>query len=898
MNIADSFKNNLIVEERYRMILDGLQVTLLITLCAAVLGTLLGGVVCWARMHRRGWLRQTARAYINLMRGTPVLVLLMLMYYVFMAPLGATGIVVAILTFALYVSAYVGEMLRVAVDSIDRGQTEAGLALGHTPRQTFFRIVLPQVVKSVMPVYEGELVTLLKGTSIVGYIAVMDMTRASDLIRSRTFDAFFPLLLTAALYFLIAWLAGVLLGALGRRRTRTAVLSAAALLALGMAGYVPSLLNRAAEHPASETAPPVFEALKGKRIGVVIGSIQDIAVTRHAPDADIQRFSTLTDMMVALQGRKVDVVCQENMTVMVNREIAAQVDTVDAGLPPRPVGACFPFGNARLQEDFSRFLSDIRADGTYRTISDRWFKADDVSIIPVPQQTGTGQLVRVATFPMSPPYNFIASGKPSGFEIELLTEWANRSGRRLEFLVMDFASQLPALQSGKADMAMGCIAITEERARQVLFSAPYNAARIMFYTRKGEAELLTGAAWDAGRTPGRTWWPLLAAVLLAGGCAALFFSRNRRKGPAVAVQGSAEPLSGISIAHLQKRYGHLEVLKDINLEINKGEVISVIGPSGGGKSTFLRCLNLLERPDGGSICINGQDILAEGADVPALRRRMGMVFQGFNLFRDKTVLENVTLSPVKLLGKSPVEARADALRLLETVGLAERADAMPDELSGGQKQRVAIARALAMEPDILLFDEPTSALDPTMVSEVLGVMTRLARQGMTMIVVTHELRFARQVSSRVLFLAQGVVYEDGTPDQIFDHPRGELTRQFIRQIHRSAFLIGSERFDWFAMTAQMEAFCRRHNLSRAVTDNALHVIEESLSVLGTRPGTRLALVYSQQDGTLTWEVKCPETIEPEVLEKEQNQLALTLLRHFSREIRLDGDTASMPIAEI
>lgn len=197
LHIIDSFYNNLIAEDRYRMILDGLQVTLLITLGAIILGTILGGVVCWMRMSRRGWLQKTAKVYIDIMRGTPVLVILMLMYYVVLAPLEVTGIVVAIITFGMNAAAYICEMLRMAIQGIDRGQTEAGLALGYTPTQAFVRIVLPQVVRSVIPVYQGEVVSLLKGTSIVGYIAVADMTRASDLIRSRTFDAFFPLIVTA-----------------------------------------------------------------------------------------------------------------------------------------------------------------------------------------------------------------------------------------------------------------------------------------------------------------------------------------------------------------------------------------------------------------------------------------------------------------------------------------------------------------------------------------------------------------------------------------------------------------------------------------------------------------------------------------------------------------------------
>ena len=895
MDIANSFRDNLLVEDRYRMILDGLQVTLLITLFAALLGTLLGGVVCWARMSRRKWLQQTAKAYINLMRGTPVLVLLMLMYYVFMAPLETTGTEVAIVTFGLNVSAYVGEMLRVAIGSIDRGQTEAGLALGHSPRQTFSRIVLPQVVRAALPVYQGELVTLLKGTSIVGYIAVMDMTRASDLIRSRTFDAFFPLLLTAILYFLVAWLIGTLLDALVRRRIPRALACAGALLALGMAGYLPTRAGQIPQETAAEAAPPIFEALRGKRVGVVIGSIQDMSVTRYGAGADIQRFPSMTDVLAALQSRKVDVVCQENVTVTANKEIAAQVDTVDAGLPPNPVGVCFPLGDTLLQQDFNRFLSDIRSDGTYRAIYDRWIKADDASLLPIPAQPEKGRALRIATCPLSPPYNFISSGKPSGFEIALLAEWSRRRGYRPEYLVMEFASQIPALQTGKADMAIGSVAITAERSKQVLFSDPYNYGRIMFYTRKGELGLLTGTSPDSPPQGSAlpAWLPWLLIAVLAGGGLGLVLVRKRGKPQQ---SEKRDPLSTISISHLQKRFGALEVLRDVNLEIHRGEVISVIGPSGCGKSTFLRCLNLLERPDGGSISMDGQDILSGKTNTPQLCRRMGMVFQSFNLFRDKSVLENITLSPVLLLGKSPEEARQQALRLLEMVGMAERADAMPDDLSGGQKQRVAIARAMAMEPDILLFDEPTSALDPAMVSEVLGVMTRLARQGMTMIVVTHELRFVREVSSRVLFLAQGVVYEDGTPEEIFEHPRRELTKQFIRQTQQTRFTIDSEQFDWFAMTAQMEQFCKRNNLSRATIDSVLHVIEESLAILSPPEGTQLSLAYSRADETMTWEVQCPHPIPDGIFEESPDNLAVTILRHFCQELRINGNTVSIMVA--
>ena len=918
--IANSFTDNLIAEQRYRMILDGLQVTLLITFCAAVLGTLLGGVVCWARMSRKPWLRQTAKIYIDLMRGTPVLVLLMLMYYVFMAPLGTTGITVAVVTFAMNASAYIGEMLRSSIESIDRGQREAGLALGHTPRQTFFRIILPQVVKAVQPVYQGEIISLLKGTSIVGYIAVMDMTRASDLIRSRTFDAFFPLLVTAAIYFLVAWLIGLVLTGLVQRRTKRVAVAASLLIVLGVAGAIPSIAESQRSKVESQTAaaaPPVFRALEGKRVGVIIGSIQDIAVTQYAPQADIRRYTSMTDIMAALENGKVDVLCQENFTVTANKAIAAVVDTVDAGLPPRYVAACFKLGNTALQQDFNAFLAGIRADGTYQKIFDRWLKTNDPAALPVPHQYGTGELIRVATYPAMPPYNFICSSQPSGMEIDLLTEWANRRNYRLEFLMMDFASQIPALQTGKADIAMGSVAVTEERQKQVLFSDGYNAARIMFYTRKGEADLLKFRdeslelrEVDSFEAKGLRGLLVVILLVLTGYGIWIVLRRKRnltvkrsvlcqRSGlysvsEAVCVlSGVAGPL--ISVSHLSKSFGSLHVLRDISLEVRPGEVISVIGPSGTGKSTFLRCLNLLEQPSGGSIRINGQDILSPDADVPLLRRRMGMVFQSFNLFNDKSVLDNITMSPILLLGKSREEAEQQAHRLLEMVGLAERADAMPDELSGGQKQRVAIARALAMEPEILLFDEPTSALDPTMVSEVLGVITRLAREGMTMIIVTHEMRFARQVSSRVLFFAEGVIYEEGTPEQLFHHPQRTLTQRFIRQIHETEFTIRSEHFDWYAMMAQMEQFCRQYNLSRQRTENVYRAVDESLAILGTPVGTCLTLSYTEQDDSLLLTVRTPHLIPSDALDIEDNMLAAAILRSVSTDIHIDKNALCMII---
>ena len=234
--------------------------------------------------------------------------------------------------------------------------------------------------------------------------------------------------------------------------------------------------------------------------------------------------------------------------------------------------------------------------------------------------------------------------------------------------------------------------------------------------------------------------------------------------------------------NLEKRFGQLEVLKGITTAIRRGEVVSIIGPSGGGKSTFLRCLNLLETPDGGKVFYKEQDVTAAKLNIAQYRQSIGMVFQHFNVFPNMTVLENVTLAPVLEKKVSREQARTEAMALLERVGLGGKADEYPRKLSGGQKQRLAIVRALAMKPDVMLFDEPTSALDPEMVKEVLNVIRELTRSGMTILIVTHEMGFAREVSDRVLFICDGVIKEEGTPEQIFTCPRDPSTIKFLSMV--------------------------------------------------------------------------------------------------------------------
>lgn len=593
-----------VTENRYQLILNGLLTTLLIAFCAIIIGTLLGGFVCWLRMSRRKWLRKIAIIYIDVMRGTPVLVILMMMFYVILAPLETTGVVVAIITFAMNAAAYISEMLRTNIEGVDKGQTEAGLALGFTKKQTFFYIVLPQAVRNMLPVYQGEVISLLKNTSIVGYIAVTDLAKASDIIRSRTFEAFFPLICVAIIYFTIAWLIGLLLKRVGALHTNSFV----------------------------------------KVFGV-----------------------------------------------------------------------------------FVRLLD---------------FKKNKSELDPI-------------------------------------------------------SSDLPVIEVGGLEKTY------DEGAR---------------------------------------------------------------------------------------------VLKGIDTKVNRGEVISIIGPSGCGKSTFLRCLNRLEEATRGEIKVCGSNILGSGVSVSSLRQRMGMVFQSFNLFNGMTILDNVTFAPIKLQGKSRDEAEAKAMKLLELVGMTERANFYPEQLSGGQKQRVAIARALAMEPEIMLFDEPTSALDPTMVSEVLGVMRMLARQGMTMMVVTHEMNFAKTVSSRVFYMDQGVIFEEGKPEEIFDNPRKESTKVFINKIREFSHTIEQAPFDLYGMMGDVINFCKRYNFSQKAIDGVCHVVDETIVVLGKAiAGAMVVVRFSEVSGDIQVEWTVRQKVSQADFEKPQNDLSKKIIRSCVKNVEFVEENDSTKI---
>ncbi len=595
--LKESFYKTFIKENRWKMIVDGLLVTIQITVFAGVFGTILGFLLCLCLRSGIRLLSVPAKAFSQLMQGIPSLVVLLITYFVIFGSSQLDPVTVGVIAFSVLFAVSVAGILQTGIEAVDKGQWEGGVSLGFSKAETFGRIIMPQALTHVLPLYKGEFISMMKMTSIVGYISIQDLTKVGDIIRSYTYEAFFPLIATAVIYFLLSFLIAVCVG-------------------------------------------------------------------------------------------------------------------------------------------------------------------------------------------------------------------------RIEWMV--------------------------QPKRKALGALPVAAAK-----------------------------------------------ESDKKQPAVLTAGMAGD-ELIHIEHLKKEYPNATPLRDVNTVIHRGEVITIIGPSGTGKSTLLRCLNRLEIPTSGRILVFGEDTGSKKTNLGLLRRRMGMVFQSFNLFGHLTVIENVVLAPMVLKKVPREQAYEKGMNLLRMVGMAEKAGNYPNELSGGQKQRVAIARTLAMDPEIILFDEPTSALDPTMVGEVLSVMKSLAAEGLTMMIVTHEMQFARDVSTRIFYMEGGVIYEDGTPEEIFEHPKKERTRVFVRQLKTLELKLSSADYDFISMSEELKQFGEGYYLSRRRTENLRLIFEEIVAqnlVPDGKPEYPIlvSVEYGQKDNRLemhlAWDGPRYDPME------EGNELSLKLVRAAIKEHR-------------
>ena len=344
----------------------------------------------------------------------------------------------------------------------------------------------------------------------------------------------------------------------------------------------------------------------------------------------------------------------------------------------------------------------------------------------------------------------------------------------------------------------------------------------------------------------------------------------------------------LEIEHLKKSFGDVTPIKDVSCKVQKGDVISIIGPSGTGKSTFLNLINRLEFPDGGHIVFEGNDTSEKTYDLNIMREKVGMVFQSFNLFSHLTVIENLMLAQTELLNRSEEEACRKSMELLKMVGMSDKALCFPSQLSGGQQQRIAIVRTVAMEPHMILFDEPTSALDPTMVGEVLSVIRKLARNGMTMLIVTHELNFARDVSNRVFFMDEGTIYEEGTPEQIFNSPAKTKTRQFIKKLSVFETDIIPQNFDYMSMMTQLEQFGYKHMISHKLIHNMQVLIEElcvNILIPDLDKDTKISVQFEYEDsrdGLINMLIKYPG-VEKDPFETAVGT-SVSLIKHICKDI--------------
>ena len=351
-------------------------------------------------------------------------------------------------------------------------------------------------------------------------------------------------------------------------------------------------------------------------------------------------------------------------------------------------------------------------------------------------------------------------------------------------------------------------------------------------------------------------------------------------------------MSVISIKNLSKKYGENVILQNVNADIKKGEIISIIGPSGTGKSTLLRALNMFDPASDGDVYFNGAVI--DKKNIDSVRKKMGMVFQNFGLFSHLTVMQNLTLGQTKLLKKSEEEARETAIRFLKTVGLLDRINHYPHQLSGGQKQRVAIARCLSMNPEVILLDEPTSALDPTMVSEVLGVIRRLAKEGMTMLIVTHDMNIVKDVSTRIFYMDEKGIYEDGAAEEIFEMPKKEKTRVFIHKIRNLQYHIKNLQYDFYALNAEIEQFNEKYMFAPKRRKQILHLTEEAIQLcfsngdekFAKSGGIYLELQYSEKNDSVEIIISANKSVDS-IFPENSDDFAMAIIKGMTQSIEFE-----------
>mgnify|MGYP003607892051 FL=1 len=500
LSVTDGFYYNIIHEHRYLLILDGLKTTIVISVLAVLFGTVLGGLICSLSLSPGRGAKRLARAYITFMRGIPVLVLLMLLYYVVFASVAIEPVYVAVLAFGLNFAAYVSEMFRTGIESIDKGQTEAGIANGFTKAQTFLYIIMPQAMKQILPVYKGEVISLVKATSVVGYVAVQDITKASDIIRSRTFDAFFPLIMTALLYFVISWLLVILLESIEtfsdpRQRREQGTGSsyvgakpafAAAVVVIAMTGLIalapsPASPVRTGADPGGPIA--ALADLEGKRIAVITGTTGDFVIREKYRSAQVLDMLYPADAALAVKTKKADAFVFDKSTlhylVLKNKDdfilLPEPVAAVDIVIPMRQ-------DDKNLHRQINSALTQLKEQGTLASMYQKWFIDQQISMPPI--SAGKKGTLKVATCLLSEPFAFVSNGEIVGYDMELAYRIAAILDVNLEIADMTYDAMITALATGKTDIAIANYYKIEEREKKTEFSIPYLTNDIAVMVRK------------------------------------------------------------------------------------------------------------------------------------------------------------------------------------------------------------------------------------------------------------------------------------------------------------------------------------------------------------------------------------------------------------------------------